>query len=108
MPDQLDQILRGEPGLLLVAYLELDFRYPEQRRMLADLAADHFGVLRVCVLEGELLADVTARYGIVGAPTYILFRGCREIGRLLGTIDQPGITGFIKASVEADAYRAAC
>jgi hypothetical protein len=108
MPDQMDQILRDEPSLVLVAYLEQGFLYPEQRRMLAGLAADHVGILRVCFLDGQQFAGVAARYGIGGAPTYILFRAGREIGRLLGITDLFGIKGFIRASVEADAYGTAC
>jgi thioredoxin len=54
-------------------------------RQLAPLAAEYAGLVRVATVEAPRNPEVTARYGVLGLPTFVLFRDGREVARLPGT-----------------------
>jgi thioredoxin 1 len=52
--------------------------------ILAQLASEFRGSLRVGKIDIDSAPAVAARYGVRGAPTLLMFRGGREVGRRLG------------------------
>lgn len=54
-------------------------------RQLDALAAEYAGRVRVATVEASRSPGVTGRYGVLGLPTFILFRGGDEVARLAGT-----------------------
>jgi thioredoxin-like negative regulator of GroEL len=54
-------------------------------RQLAALAGEYAGRVRAATVEAPANPGVTARYGVLGLPTFVLFRDGREVARLPGT-----------------------
>jgi thioredoxin len=54
-------------------------------RQLAALAGEYAGRVRAATVEAPANPAVTARSGVLGLPTFILFRAGREVARLPGT-----------------------
>jgi thioredoxin 1 len=54
-------------------------------RQLPALAGEYAGRVRVAMVEAPANPEVTARYGVLGLPTFVLFRNGREVARLPGT-----------------------
>ena len=50
--------------------------------------------IRLCIADEH--PWFTERYHIVGTPTYLLFKGGREVRRLLGKTDVEGLLSFIR------------
>ncbi len=53
---------------------------------MAKVAKGRTGKLVVAKLNTEELPDVAGRFGIQSIPTFVLFRGGREIGRASGAM----------------------
>lgn len=49
-----------------------------------ELAREHAGSLKVVAVDGDEAPGLTARYGVRGFPTVILFRSGEEVARRLG------------------------
>jgi thioredoxin-like negative regulator of GroEL len=58
---------------------------PAMERPLEALAGEYAGRARVAQVEAPANPGVTARYGVLGLPTFVLFRDGREVARLPGT-----------------------
>jgi thioredoxin 1 len=50
--------------------------------VLDDIAVEYEGKLRVVKLDADANPDLATRYGVMGLPTMILFKGGEEIDRL--------------------------
>lgn len=67
--------------------------------ILAQLASEFRGSLRVGKIDIDDSPAVAARYGVRGAPTLLMFRGGREVGRRLGFTNKQNLvalTGLTK------------
>lgn len=53
--------------------------------------------IRFAKLDTEALPEVSARFGIRGIPTMILFENGREVARQSGALDRKAITDFVTA-----------
>ena len=52
--------------------------------VVAELATDYAGRVRVGKVNVDEQADIAVRYGVSSIPTLLLFKGGREVGRLVG------------------------
>jgi thioredoxin 1 len=59
--------------------------------ILAQIASEFRGSLRVGTIDIDDSPGVAARYGVRGAPTLLMFRGGREVGRRLGFTNKPNL-----------------
>jgi thioredoxin 1 len=53
--------------------------------VLKDLAQEKLGELKVGKIDIEASPAMATRFGVRGAPTVLVFRGGREVGRRLGS-----------------------
>jgi thioredoxin len=65
--------------------------------VLDSFAADHTGELLVGKLDTDAAPAVSARYGIRGIPTLILFRDGKEVNRQTGAVARPGLDQLVSA-----------
>ena len=63
---------------------------PRGSAAVAQLAADYDGRAVVAKLNADEYPDVLQRFGIMGIPTLIYFKGGREVDR------QVGMTGYAR------------
>ena len=59
--------------------------------VLDEFASDHTGEILVGKLDTDAAPAVSARYGIRGIPTLILFRNGSEVSRQTGAVARPGL-----------------
>ena len=64
--------------------------------VLAELAAERAD-LRVVQLDVDAHQQTAARYSVLSMPTFILFRGGQEIGRLVGARPKRRLEGELAA-----------
>ena len=76
-------------------------------RQLAPLAAEYAGRVRVAKVEAPRNPGVTARYGVLGLPTFVLFRRAREVARLPGTPPKATLRRLLDDALAAEASPAA-
>ena len=65
--------------------------------VLDSFAADHTGEILVGKVDTDAAPAVSARYGIRGIPTLILFRGGTEVSRQTGAVARPGLDQLVAA-----------
>ena len=63
--------------------------------VLDSFAADHTGEILVGKVDTEAAPEVSARYGIRGIPTLILYRDGTEVGRQTGAVARPGLDQLV-------------
>jgi thioredoxin 2 len=63
--------------------------------VLDSFAADHSGEFLVGKVDTEAAPAVSARYGIRGIPTLILFRDGTEVDRQTGAVARPGLDQLV-------------
>jgi thioredoxin 2 len=65
--------------------------------ILDDFASDHSGGLLVGKLDTDAAPAVSAKYGIRGIPTLILFSGGAEVARQTGAVARSGLDELVSA-----------
>jgi thiol-disulfide isomerase/thioredoxin len=70
-------------------------------RQLAALAAEYAGRVRAATVEAPANPGVTARSGVLGLPTFVLFRDGREVARLPGTPPKAALRRWLGAALDA-------
>jgi thioredoxin 2 len=70
---------------------------------LAQLAADRAGSVRVVKVNVDEAPGVSARLGVQGIPTMVMFSGGSEIGRQVGALPADAIRRWVDATVGAAA-----
>jgi thiol-disulfide isomerase/thioredoxin len=72
-------------------------------RQLAALAGEYAGRIRAATVEAPANPGVTARYGVLGLPTFVLFRDGREVARLPGTPPKAALRRWLDDALAAGA-----
>lgn len=104
-PDNVAEHLR-RGGLVLVACVHLDEEYEEHRREVELVAADQDRLAALWV-EPRRSVDFMNRFAIYGTPTYLLFEGGSEVGRLEGRADARALQQLVAGTTaRLDAYSA--
>jgi thioredoxin 1 len=66
--------------------------------VIAEIAREHAGRLRVGKIDTDDAPEIAARFGVRGVPTMILFRDGRELSRHLGAANKRALLAFLGAS----------
>lgn len=90
-PTEIDKA--GKPVLLLCMPKGPDFS--GQSTLLHQMAEKYEGIVKVCLLEEELINGFRQMLGIKGTPVYLLFFRGKEQGRMLGMAGEEQLTAFI-------------
>ncbi len=68
---------------------------------LDELAGDVAGRARVVKLDVDEAPDLARQYGISSIPCLVVFKGGREVGRLVGAVSRRRIAGALEAALAA-------
>ena len=71
--------------------------------LLEELAADYEGKIRFAKLNTDENYDSTTRYGIQSIPTLVIFRGGKEVQRLIGFAPKAQLKRQIERALGATA-----
>ncbi|MFH0910570.1 MAG: thioredoxin [Planctomycetota bacterium] len=64
--------------------------------ILAQVAAEQSGAIKVCKLDCDSDADLAAGFGITGIPCLILFRDGSEVGRKVGACSKDDLISWLE------------
>jgi len=72
-----------------------DDEFPQQLKVLEDIATKYGHELKVGVLEEGLIEAFKKNYSVIGTPTFLLLLEGKERARVLGIADQEMLTNLI-------------
>lgn len=67
--------------------------------ILEDIAGDYDGKIKIAKLNVDENADTTAKFGIRGIPTLILFKGGEKAAAQTGAVSKSQLTAFIDSEI---------
>ncbi|HWI61316.1 MAG TPA: thioredoxin domain-containing protein [Symbiobacteriaceae bacterium] len=67
--------------------------------IVAQLAGEYQGVMKVGTLDADAEPDIAAQYGVLGLPTLLFFKGGRLVDRIAGFTPKPELKKRIDAIV---------
>lgn len=65
--------------------------------ILSQLETEYAGRLKIVKINTNFEKDLTGRYGVLAAPTLILFKNGEEVSRIRGAVKKDEITGLINS-----------
>lgn len=68
---------------------------------LDELAGDLAGRVRIVKLDVDQAPDLAGQYGISSIPCLVVFKGGREVGRVLGAVPKRRITDAVDRAIAA-------
>jgi thioredoxin 1 len=71
--------------------------------VLADIADEYAGALRVAKINADDNKDSTARLTVRGLPSIVMLRDGVEVGRLVGNVTKTRLADFVDQHLEAQA-----
>ncbi len=85
----------AEKRPVLILCMPRDDDFPEQLKVMEDIATKYSRQLKVAILEEDFIEPFKKNYCIVGTPTFLLLVEGREMGRMLGLADQDTLKRLI-------------
>jgi thioredoxin-like negative regulator of GroEL len=94
-PDRFtEEVLLEEKPVLLVC-LAVDDSFSGQLKVVRKTAEKYSGPLKMVLLTQDALEKLKTQLQISGTPTFLLMRKGREVNRILGVVDEEGLTRFL-------------
>ena len=87
-----------EPRLVLLLCMPQDDEFPQQRKIVEEIAGLYREKLKVVLPEEVFLSTFIRDFKVTGTPTFLILRGGVEIARVLGVTDREPL---IEAIVES-------
>ncbi len=97
-PENFAQEVIAERRPVLLLIMPRDDQFPQQLKLIEDIARRYGEVLKVGVLQEESIEAFKRDYGILGTPTFIILVEGKERGRILGLADRETLTDLISHS----------
>ncbi len=101
--EELNAILEEKTGPVLIACLDRGSGFNAQKAVLDGIRHIFGKALSVYLLDAEHIDFIDNRFGIRGAPTYILFQKGERKDRIMGRIDKEDISAFVSETLGIDA-----
>jgi len=96
--ENFDREVFAEKKPVLLLCMPRDEEFPQQLKIMEDIATKYGQELKVGVLEEEFIEVFKKNYRVVGTPTFLLLVEGKEKARMLGLADQAMLTGLISQS----------
>ena len=93
--DNFEQEVIAEKRPVLILCMPRDEEFPNQLKVMEDIATKHSQELKVAVLEEGLIEAFKKNYRVIGTPTFLLLVEGKERGRMLGLADQEMLTDLV-------------
>lgn len=89
----------GEERAVLLLCMYRDTEFQRQIEIIEVLRNIYAEKLRACVLKEEFIEVFMERYSIKGTPTFLIFIGGREKGRMLGQASLETLRDFLSETL---------
>ena len=88
-----------EPRLVLLLCMPQDDEFPQQRKIVEEIAGLYHEKLKVVIPEEAFLTTFKRDFKVTGTPTFLILRRGVEIARLLGVTDrEPLIEAILESA----------
>jgi thioredoxin-like negative regulator of GroEL len=97
-PENFEREVIGEKKPILLLCMPRDEEFPNQLKVIEDIARQYSEELKVGLLQEEFIEAFKKNYEILGTPTFLILVEGKERGRMLGLADQEMLTDLISRS----------
>jgi hypothetical protein len=94
-PENFEQEVKAEKKPLLVLCMPQDDQFPEQLKIIEEIATRHSPDLKVGLVQEEFIETFQQNYGFWGTPTFLILVEGKEKGRMLGLADREMLMDLI-------------
>ncbi len=93
-PENFAQEVVAEKKPVLLMVMPRDDQFPQQLKLIEDIAVKHGETIKVGVLQEDSIEAFKKDYGLLGTPTFMILVEGKERGRTLGLADQEKLTNL--------------
>jgi len=97
-PENFEREVIGEKKPVLLLCMPRDEEFPNQLKVIEDIARKYREELKVGLLQEEFIEAFKKNYEILGTPTFLILVEGKERRRWLGLADQETLTDLISHS----------
>ena len=94
-PENFEREVMGEKKPVLLLCMPRDEEFPNQLKVIEDIARKYSEELKVGLLQEEFIEAFKKNYEILGTPTFLILVEGKERGRMLGLADLEMLTVLI-------------
>ena len=87
---------------VLVLCMHRDSEFQEQIDIIRGICRSYGGRLKACLIEEEFIEPFKEKVNIKGTPTFMIFIGGTEEGRMLGQAEQQTLEDFLSRTLSLD------
>ena len=87
---------------VLVLCMNRDFEFHEQIEVIEGVCRSYGKRLKTCLMEEEFIRGFKEKFGIKGTPTFMIFIGGIEKGRMLGQAERKALEDFVSRTLSLD------
>lgn len=93
------EVLKSDLPVLVDFYAEWCGPCKMMGPVIDKAAGQLAGKMKVLKLDTDVSPEIAGRYGIMGVPTLILFKGGQPVGKNVGYLDEAGLGRFLQLHV---------
>ncbi|MEW6185815.1 MAG: hypothetical protein AB1585_08765 [Thermodesulfobacteriota bacterium] len=97
-PENFDREVMAETRPVLVLCMPRDDQFPQQLKIIEEIAANHDREIKVGLVQEEFIEAFKKKYLVIGTPTILILEGGKEKGRILGLANGEMLTDLIANS----------
>jgi len=97
---QKEVLEESRPVLVLCMHWNSEFQ--EQIDIIECMCRTYGERLKTCLMDEELIGAFKEKFDIKGTPTFMIFNGGKEKGRMLGKTDLKGLDDFLSRTLSPD------
>lgn len=87
---------------VLVLCMHRDSEFQGQIDIIEGLCRTYGERLKVCLMKEEFIGAFKEKFNVKGTPTFMIFIGGTEEGRMLGQVEQKSLEDFLSRTLSLD------
>ena len=87
---------------VLVLCMNRDSEFQEQIDVIEGVCRTYGERLKACLMEEDFIGVFKGKFDVKGTPTFMIFIGGTEKGRMLGQADQKALEDFVSRTLSLD------
>ncbi|MBW1705366.1 MAG: hypothetical protein JRJ86_09395 [Deltaproteobacteria bacterium] len=100
--DNFQKEVLEESSPVLVLCMRRDSEFQEQIEVISSTCNSYGENLKICIIEEECIETFKENFGVEGTPTFLIFTGGLEKGRMLGQAEKRTLEDFLSRTLPID------